>query len=66
MKLTFFVLPIDVLKHPHLEQVRAAGPQGVGVAAQVLVEKSSQVNHLCVDPNLFKLAPLHARKPFSF
>jgi len=56
MCVTYFVHPYEVLKCPELLSADKGVclPEGVGMGGRMGVEKSSQVFHLSVDPNLFK------------
>ena len=56
MRVTYFVLPYEVLKCPELLSADKGMcvPEGVGMGGRMGMEKSNQVYHLSVDPNLFK------------
>jgi len=62
MKLTFFVHPCEILKSPSLfsafpseqeHKVESDDPE-VGVSAKVLLEPSSKIYPLSIDPHLFE------------
>ncbi len=62
MKLTFFVHPCEVLKSPSLfsaypsdtERHRQVEGPEIGVSSKLLLESSSQIYPLSVDPALFE------------
>ena len=64
MKLVFFVHPYEVLKCPSLQQLNYPSDseqqlwqtdgQDVGVSVKLLLETSSEVYPLTIDPNLFE------------
>ena len=63
MKLIFFAHPHEVLKFPSLfslhpsdlaEQQRQMEGHEVGVSSRLLLETSSKIYPLSIDPNLFK------------
>ena len=62
MKLTFFVHPYEVLKYPSLfssypsdvAHQQHVDDQELGVSAKLLLEGSTNIYPLSIDPNLFE------------